>query len=126
MPVNDFRKKVDKLPPSVKKVMLSNKTFEIISIIYEKHKLNAKQQEKVAQITGKTLIKDVPLNEFINTLKSQTNLNIEKSKSLAFDIIQNLLLPIKRYFPNAEDLMKKLKSEHTSLESPNIVNLKNK
>lgn len=125
MPVDDFRKKVNQLTPKVKKILLSNKTFEIISSINAKYRLNPKQQEKIAQIIGKVFIKEVSLIELANALKTQTNLDLETVKSLTFDIVKNLFLPIKQYFPDAGELMMRLKSDQQSRASDsNIVDLK--
>lgn len=125
MPIDDFRIKVNKLPLPVKKVILSNKAFEIVSDVINNYKLNTKQGEKIAQITGKVLIKEIPLNDFVNNLKTQANLNLETAKSLAFDIIKNLFLPIKQYFPSAEELMRRLKPGQVRPGDSNIIDLKN-
>ena len=120
MPIDDFRQKVNKLPLPVKKMMLSDKALDTA-----KYGLRLEQQGKIAQITGKALIKDIPLNELVNHLKSQVNLDLETTKSLAFDIIQKFFLPIKQYFPDAEELMRRLKPNQAQSPDRNIVNLKN-
>ncbi len=120
MPIDDFRQKVNKLPLPVKEIMLSDKTLDTA-----KYRLSLEQQGKIAQITGKALIKDIPLNELVNHLKSQVNLDLETTKSLAFDIIQKFFLPIKKYFPDAEELMRRLKSNQAQSPDRNIVDLKN-
>jgi transcriptional accessory protein Tex/SPT6 len=125
MSINHFRTKVNKLSPSVKKIMLSNKTFELISDIFAKYKLNKKQKEKVAQITGRALIKEIPLNNLVNNLKTQANLNLETAKSVTFDIIKNFFIPIKRHFPDVEESMKKSRPIQSQPTDSNIVDLKN-
>ena len=127
MPVDDFRKKVNQSPPKVKQSLLSNKTFEVISIIGTKYKLNPKQREEVARITGRVFIKEIPLNNIVESLRAQTNLDLETVKSLTFDIVKNLFLPIKQYFPNVEELMKRLKpDQQTQPSDSNVVDLKNR
>ncbi|MFZ5559568.1 MAG: hypothetical protein ACOZAL_02135 [Patescibacteria group bacterium] len=121
MPIDDFRQKVNKLPAPVKEMMLSDKVVDM-----SKYKLSLEQEGKIAQITGKALVKDVPLNEFVNALQTQANLNLETAKSITFDILKVLFLPIKRYFPETEILMARLKPAQTPPQDSNIVNLKNK
>jgi len=124
MNAKDFLQKVNNLPLTVREVMLTNKTAETILDISNKHKLELKQIDKLSKITGKIIVKDIPLNEFVNNLKTQVNLEEKKAKSLASDIIQNIFLPIKQHFSDTEALMKKLKSSSMPVDEPNVVNLK--
>lgn len=119
MPTDDFRQKVNKLPAPVKEMMLSDKILDTT-----KYKLTLEQEGKIAQITGKALVRDVPLINLSNTLQAQANLNLETANSIAFDILQNFFLPIKQYFPDIEILMTRLKPQQISQDS-NIINLKN-
>ncbi len=121
MPIDDFRQKVNKLPPPVKEMMLSDKILDTA-----KYKLTLEQEGKIAQITGKALVKDLPISELANILQTEANLNLETAKSIAFDILQTFFLPIKQYFPETETLMARLKPEQTGPPDPNIVNLKNR
>ena len=126
MPVDDFRKKVNQLTPKVKEILLSNKTFEIISGTNTRYSLNPKQQEKVALIVGKIFIKELPLNELANTLKIQTNISSETAKLITIDIAKDIFLPIKQYFPTVENLINQLRGQQNLSGSPNIIDLKNK
>ena len=125
MATNDFRKKVDELPQAVKQIILSNKTAEIISRINDKYKLNLEQRGIIAQIIGKIIIKEIPIYEFANAVKTQTNLNSETAKLLTADIVQEIFLSVRKYFPGIENLLIKSASGSNHSESSNIVDLKN-
>lgn len=120
MPIDDFRQKVNKLPLPVKEIMLSDKVLDTT-----KYGLSLEQQGKIAQITGKALIKDISLDKLVNALQNQANLNLEIAKSLAFDILQTFFLPVKQYFPNTEESMRRLKPTQAQPSDSNIVDLKN-
>lgn len=127
MSIDDFRKKVNKLPQTVKEVLLSNETAKKVSNINDRYKLNPEQRVKTAQIIGKALVKDIPLNELINNIKTQLNLETKKVELLTFEIIQTFFLPLKQYFPNSEILIKKSQPKTSIPESStNVVNLKEK
>jgi len=124
--IDDFRIKLNQLPPTLKEAMISYKTTEILSVIYEKYKLSPDQRGKTSYIIGKILIKEILLADFLNTLKSQINLDFKILKSLVSDITQALFLPLKQHFPGIEEVLRKLKSEQNIPATSNVINLKNK
>jgi hypothetical protein len=123
---DEFRKKVNQLPPTLKETMISYKTTEILSVIYEKYKLSPDQRGKTSYIIGKIITKEILLADFLNTLKAQINFDFKILKSLVTDIIRALFLPLKRHFPGVEEILENLKPEQKTPTTPNIVNLKNK
>lgn len=126
--INEFRKRVSQLPPKIKEVMLSDKTTELISEIDNKYKLSAKQSDKLPVLIGKIFIREISFDDFINSLKTQINLDPETAKLITIDIAKNIFIPIKQYFPGTESVMARLKPEQImpqETKSPNVVNLKN-
>lgn len=122
---DDFRRKVNQLPPTVKEAMISYKTTEILSAVYEKYKLSPDQCGKTSYIIGKILMKEILLADFLNALKAQINLDLKIVKSLVTDIIQALFLPLRRHFPGVEEILQNLESEQKTPTTSNVVNLKN-
>ncbi len=124
---NDFRSKIDKLPDEVKEIILSDKISNEISDIANKYELTPEQSGKIAEIIGKIFVKDIPLNEFINNLKTQATLKKEKAQLIISDLIKNIFLPIENHFPDSMALIKKIESSpDKSIEEKNVVNLKDR
>ncbi|MBU2564333.1 hypothetical protein KKA23_02000 [Patescibacteria group bacterium] len=122
--INEFRKKVSQLPPKIKEAMLSDKTTELISVIDNKYKLNAKQSDKLPILVGKIFVKEISLEDFVNSLKAQLNFESKTAKLITIDIAKNIFIPIKEYFPAIEKQINQLKEQQNLSDNPNIIDLK--
>jgi len=123
--INEFRKKVSQLPLKIKEIMLSDKTTELIYEFDNKYKLSAKQSDKLPVLIGKIFIKEISFDDFINSLKTQINLDSETAKLITIDIAENIFIPIKQYFPDVEILFNQSKPQQNISSNPNVINLRN-
>lgn len=122
MQINDFRKKFNNLPPDIKKLLASSELSGIIIDINDKYELNPKQGSALGQILWKIFTQQAPLIALTEIIRTQLNLNLEKTKLLTFDICKEIFLPVKNHFPDVEKLIQSLTYKSSDR---GVVDLKN-
>jgi len=129
----EFAEKFEKLPQRIKEIMLSSETAETNRSIGTKYKLSIEQTGDMVSVIVDTILKDIPLENFVAVLQQKLGIDLQTSQRLTLDIVIKRFLPIKEYLPGTETLIQKLGGNvpktvppSPSSASPNIVNLKNK
>jgi len=113
------------MPKDVLDIVASPKTVEFNTRIEEKYNLSPKQIHQLAIIEGEIFEKKIPINEFLIVVKTKLGIDTEIAKSIAYEVCQNLFLPVGYYFPGIKEFITQLKSAQPRPTDPNIVDLKN-
>ncbi len=67
--------------------------------------------EALKNIIGLTILKDIKIEDILNAIQDDLEFNKSKSKKITLIILQEILFPIKDYFPGIEDEILKLGGE---------------
>lgn len=112
-------------PKDVMDVIYSKKTLDFNTEIEKKYKLNPKQIRQLAIIEGEIFEKKIPINEFLVAIKTKLGIDTETARLIAYEVCQNLFIPVVYYFPGIKEFMNQLKSSSSRPTDPNIIDLSN-
>ena len=83
------------LPQELRRLFFAEETANKIRIIAKKNNLNDKQLWWTSHITGKILLGEINIINFVKTLQEKCGLAEEPARKLARDINQTIFLPVK-------------------------------
>lgn len=106
----DLRDKLKTLPDFVVEAM--SESYKINSEIAQKFGLNEKEIENMVYVIAHTIVGDISLEGFFNSLKERLpNFEETKLKNLALEICYKRFYPLRDYLKGIEDLIKNLGGE---------------
>ena len=114
MNTNNFLKKANELPESVKKVLFSNETTETVFGINTSYGLNWEQSKKSAQIIGQVFIKKIPINQYFEVLQKNIDLPQDILAGVAVSVAKKIFLPLKDYFGDLKPLINQWQTNASS------------
>lgn len=107
---------LDKIRDTVPKFVFDNLyedyTIDAVGKIREEYaEDNEDKMNKLKDIVGLTVLKDIKIEELSPSLKKELNLDDRMAKEIALIILCEIFYPIKDYFPGIEDEILKLGGE---------------